>query len=144
MAAQARGHQQPVSKPAKSGYGTVVIATLTVFAVLVVILGYSEEEAKPGYSIVSRIFRSAEVVATSQKTAEDKKTEFNRSVDEQIKRSNEWRAERKFMEANTRPINRVYCQNTKDWQTLSEEEKQRVRDYMKKHYNLLIESDACP
>jgi len=120
-----------------------VIWTLCALGIVGFIV-YIAEDAKPGYSFVSQLVRSAESVATAQKAAEKREADNDARAQASMQQAQKSYAERRFVEINTRSLSRVHCQNTKTWQGLSEADKQRIRDYIKKDYGLLIESDACP
>jgi|SRR3989344_1107328 len=143
MPAQTCGQQKPVRKSVMSEYIWPALGLLFVLAVVVGFLGHAEEEAMPGYSIVSRIFRSAEVVTTARKAAEDRRSAEIMRINKANEAWNKHLAERSFAKANLKYLSGVFCPNA-NWTTLGPEEKQRVRKVLKEDGALLIESEACP
>lgn len=121
----------------------LAVACLVGVLMAVGVFGFFAEEDKPGYSIVSQIFRNSEAVEAARKAAEDRRG----AAAERIRKENEAREKRKaeaqFVRENTTYIGSVVCPRP-NWPTLSPEDKQRVLTALKQAHVLLLESENCP
>ncbi len=137
MAKQTRGPQQPGSKSVVAEYRAPILALLAVLVFIGGIFAYIDEGERPGYSTVSQVFRSAEVVAMSRKAAEDRRAAEEKRGAERKEAAKKYAEEQAVLEKENSFIRsgmsfrrKVICPDPTKWVALGSEYQQRWHEIL--------------